>query len=81
MASAHSSTVTKWRAKLRVVPHSLNKISAPIGPTIQATACDGLLHELTSPHVCPCPQCSTAREYRLPAEDETENIRFSHKER
>jgi predicted DNA-binding transcriptional regulator YafY len=45
VANAHSSTVTKWRAKLRVVPHTLNKIPAPIDPTIQATIYDGLLHE------------------------------------
>jgi predicted DNA-binding transcriptional regulator YafY len=45
IASSHSSRVTKWRANLRVVPHTLNKIPAPIDPAIQATVYDGLLNE------------------------------------
>lgn len=45
VASSQASTVTKWRDKLRVVPHTLNKMPAPINPDIQATIYDGLLNE------------------------------------
>jgi len=37
------STVTKWRDNLRVIPHTLNKVPAPIAPDIQATIYNGLL--------------------------------------
>jgi predicted DNA-binding transcriptional regulator YafY len=45
VASSQASTVTKWRDKLRVIPHTLNKIPAPIDPDIQATIYTGLLNE------------------------------------
>ncbi len=45
VASSQASTVTKWRDKLRVIPHTLNKIPAPIDPDIQATIYNGLLNE------------------------------------
>jgi predicted DNA-binding transcriptional regulator YafY len=45
VVSSQASTVTKWRDKLRVVPHSLNKIPAPIDTEIQATIYNGLLNE------------------------------------
>ena len=45
VVSSQASTVTKWRDKLRVVPHSLNKIPAPIDTEIQATIYSGLLNE------------------------------------
>lgn len=45
VASAQVSTVTKWRDKLRVIPHTLNKVPAPIDPDIQATIYTGLLNE------------------------------------
>ncbi len=45
VASSQASTVTKWRDKLRVIPHTLNKIPAPIDPDIQATIYNGLLDE------------------------------------
>ena len=45
VASSQASTVTKWRDKLRVIPHTLNKIAAPINPGIQATIYDALLNE------------------------------------
>lgn len=45
VASSQASTVTKWRDKLRVIPHTLNKIPAPIDPDIQATMYNGLLNE------------------------------------
>lgn len=45
VASAQVSTVTKWRDKLRVIPHTLNKVPAPINPDIQATIYTGLLNE------------------------------------
>jgi len=45
VASSQASTVTRWRDKLRVVPHTLNKIPAPIDPDIQATIYNGLLNE------------------------------------
>ena len=45
VVSSQASTVTKWRDKLRVVPHSLNKIPAPIDAEIQATIYNGLLDE------------------------------------
>ena len=43
VASSQASTVTKWRDKLRVIPHTLNKVPAPIDPDIQATIYNGLL--------------------------------------
>ena len=45
VASSQASTLTKWRDKLRVIPHTLNKIPAPVEPEIQATIYNGLLHE------------------------------------
>lgn len=45
VASAQASTVTKWRDKLRIIPHTLNKVPAPINPDIQATIYAGLLNE------------------------------------
>ena len=45
VSSAQVSTVTKWRDKLRVIPHTLNKVPAPINPDIQATIYTGLLNE------------------------------------
>ena len=45
VANGQVSTVTKWRDKLRVIPHTLNKVPAPINPDIQATIYTGLLNE------------------------------------
>jgi predicted DNA-binding transcriptional regulator YafY len=45
VASSQASSLTKWRDKLRVIPHTLNKIPAPIDPAIQSTIYDGLLNE------------------------------------
>ena len=45
VASSQASTVTKWRDKLRVIPHTLNKVPAPIDPEIQATIYNGLFAE------------------------------------
>lgn len=45
VASSQASSVTKWRDKLRVIPHTLNKVPAPIDPDIQATIYTGLLNE------------------------------------
>jgi len=45
VASSQASTVTKWRDKVRVIPHTLNKVPAPIDPEIQSTIYTGLLNE------------------------------------
>jgi len=45
VANTQASTVTKWKDKLRVVPHTLNKIPALIDSDIQSTIYNGLLHE------------------------------------
>lgn len=45
VASSQASTVTKWRDKLRVIPHTLNKVPAPIDPDIQTTIYNGLFNE------------------------------------
>ncbi len=45
VANSQASAVTKWREKLRVIPHTLNKIPAPINGDIQAIIYDGLLNE------------------------------------
>lgn len=45
VASAQASTVTKWRDKLRVIPHTLNKVPAAIDPKIQATIYNSLFAE------------------------------------
>lgn len=45
VASSQASTITKWRDKLRVIPHTLNKVPAPIDPEIQATIYNGLFAE------------------------------------
>lgn len=45
VALSQASTITKWRDKLRVIPHTLNKIPAPINPSVQATIYNGLLEE------------------------------------
>jgi predicted DNA-binding transcriptional regulator YafY len=45
MANSQVSSVTKWRDKLRVVPHAFNKVPAPIDAGIQATIYNGLLNE------------------------------------
>ena len=48
VAISQASTVTKWRDKLRVIPHTLNKVPAPIDPEIQATIYNGLFAESNS---------------------------------
>ena len=45
VAASQASTVTKWQDKLRVVPHSFNRIPTQINPDIQATIYNGLLLE------------------------------------
>lgn len=45
VANSQVSSVSKWRDKLRVIPHTLNKVPAPIDPEIQATIYNGLLNE------------------------------------
>lgn len=45
VAISQVSTVTKWRDKLRVIPHTLNKVPASIDSEIQATIYNGLLAE------------------------------------
>ena len=45
VANSQVSTVTKWQDKLRVIPHTLNRIPAAIDPDIQATIYNGLLNE------------------------------------
>jgi predicted DNA-binding transcriptional regulator YafY len=45
VANAQASTVTKWQEKLRVIPHSFNRIPTQIDPNIQATIYSGLLAE------------------------------------
>jgi predicted DNA-binding transcriptional regulator YafY len=45
VASSEASSVTKWRDKLRIIPHTLNKVPAPIDPEIQTTIYNGLLSE------------------------------------
>lgn len=45
VANTQASTVTKWKDKLRVIPHTLNKIPAQINSEIQAIIYNGLLHE------------------------------------
>ena len=45
VASSQASKVTKWRDRLRVVPHTLNKVPAVIDPDIQATIYSALLEE------------------------------------
>jgi predicted DNA-binding transcriptional regulator YafY len=45
VVSSQASSVTRWRDKLRVIPHTLNKIPAPIDAAIQATIYTGLLDE------------------------------------
>jgi predicted DNA-binding transcriptional regulator YafY len=45
VANSQASSVSKWRDKLRVIPHTLNKVPAPIDPVIQATVYNGLLNE------------------------------------
>ena len=45
VANSQVSSVSKWRDKLRVIPHTLNKVPAPIDPVIQATIYNGLLNE------------------------------------
>lgn len=45
VANAQASTVTKWQEKLRVIPHSFNRIPTQIDPDIQATIYSGLLAE------------------------------------
>jgi predicted DNA-binding transcriptional regulator YafY len=45
VANTQASTVTKWKDKLRVIPHTLNKISAQINSEIQAIIYNGLLNE------------------------------------
>lgn len=43
VSKTQASSVTQWRHKLRVVPHTLNKVPAPIDPDIQATVYTALL--------------------------------------
>jgi len=45
VASAQASTVTKWRDKLRVIPHTFYKVPAQIDAEIQATLYNALLHD------------------------------------
>lgn len=45
VAGTQASSVTRWKDKLRVIPHTLNKIPASIDSAIQATIYNGLLHE------------------------------------
>jgi predicted DNA-binding transcriptional regulator YafY len=45
VAASQASTVTKWQDKLRVIPHSFNRIPTQIDPEIQATIYNGLLLE------------------------------------
>ena len=45
VANSQVSSVSKWRDKLRVIPHTLNKVPAQIDPVIQATIYNGLLYE------------------------------------
>lgn len=45
VASSQASSVTRWRDKLRVIPHTLNKVPAPINSDIQTTIYTGLLDE------------------------------------
>lgn len=45
VTNTQASVITQWREKLRVIPHTLHKIPAPIDPAIQATIYNGLLHE------------------------------------
>lgn len=45
VANSQASTVTKWQEKLRVIPHSFNRIPTQIDPNIQATIYSGLLAE------------------------------------
>ena len=45
VSKTQASAVTQWRQKLRVVPHTLNKVPAPIDPDIQATVYNALLQE------------------------------------
>jgi predicted DNA-binding transcriptional regulator YafY len=45
VASSQASKVTKWRDRLRVVPHTLNKVPAVIDPDTQATIYNALLEE------------------------------------
>jgi predicted DNA-binding transcriptional regulator YafY len=45
VANSQASSVSKWRDKLRLIPHTLNKVPAPIDPVIQATIYNGLLNE------------------------------------
>jgi len=45
VAASQASMVTKWQEKLRVIPHSFNRIPPQIDPEIQATIYNGLLLE------------------------------------
>ena len=45
VASSQASTLSRWRDKLRVIPHTFNKVPAPIDPGIQATIYNALLEE------------------------------------
>ena len=45
VAASQASTVTKWKDKLRVIPHSFNRIPTQVDPEIQATIYNGLLLE------------------------------------
>lgn len=44
ISKTEASIVSKWQDKIRVIPHTLNKIPAKIDEGIQATIYDGLLH-------------------------------------
>lgn len=45
VANSQASSVTKWQEKLRVIPHSFNRIPPQINPEIQATIYSGLMTE------------------------------------
>ena len=45
VATSQDSTLSRWRDKLRVIPHTFNKVPAPIDPEIQATIYNALLEE------------------------------------
>ncbi len=45
VANSQASYLTRWKDKLRVVPHTLNKVAAPIDSAIQETIYNALLLE------------------------------------
>lgn len=45
IVKTEASIVSRWQDRLRVIPHTLNKVPARIDPEIQVTIYDALLHE------------------------------------